>query len=179
MTPRRILVTGGVRSGKSRYAEGLVADHPRVTYVAPGAVPDPVADPEWAARIAEHRTRRPAHWVTVETRDIATALTETPPPVLIDCLGTWLTATIDELGTWDQPLAQWRPAFEDQLDRLLDAWRASTGLIVAVTNEVGWGLVSEHRSGRIFTDLLGRVNAEIAAASEELILVVAGRALHL
>jgi adenosylcobinamide kinase/adenosylcobinamide-phosphate guanylyltransferase len=179
MTSRRILVTGGVRSGKSRYAEGLLADEPRVSYLAPGPVPDPTADPEWAARIAEHQARRPARWVTVETTDVAEALRRTEPPVLLDCLGTWLTAVLDELGAWDGPPAQWRPAFEARLADLLDAWRTSSGLVVAVTNEVGWGLVSEHRSGRIFADLLGRVNAEVAAASEELVLVVAGRALRL
>lgn len=179
MTPRKIVVTGGVRSGKSRYAEGLFADEPRVTYLAPGAVPDPAADPEWAARIAEHQSRRPDHWVTVETRDVVRAIKNSEPPILIDCLGTWLTATIDQLGTWDQPLTQWRPRFDAILVDLVDAWRQSPGLVVAVTNEVGWGLVSEHRSGRVFTDLLGRVNAELAAASDELVLVVAGRALRL
>lgn len=179
MTSRKILVTGGIRSGKSRHAERVLAEAGRVTYVAPGAVPDPTTDPEWAARVAEHQLRRPAHWTTVETHDLGTALRESEGAVLIDCLGTWLTATIDHLGTWDEPLAHWRGDFDGLLADLLDAWAAHPGLVVAVTNEVGWGLVSEHRSGRVFTDLLGRVNTEVAAVSDELILVVAGRALHL
>ncbi len=104
MTARKVLVTGGMRSGKSRHAERLLAGEPHVTYVAPGPVPDPVADPEWAARIATHQSRRPDHWVTVETRKIAAVLRDSAPPIMIDCLGTWLTATIDHLGTWDQPL---------------------------------------------------------------------------
>jgi adenosylcobinamide kinase/adenosylcobinamide-phosphate guanylyltransferase len=179
MTPRRILVTGGQRSGKSRYAESLLANARRVTYLAPGAPADSSADPEWAARIAAHQARRPAGWTTVESPDAAAALRAATPPLLLDCLGTWLTALVDGLGAWDQPLPGWRGAFEHQLGALVDAWRGVDGLAVAVTNEVGWGLVSEHRSGRVFTDLLGEVNQQLAAASDEVVLVVAGRALKL
>jgi adenosylcobinamide kinase/adenosylcobinamide-phosphate guanylyltransferase len=177
--PRTVLVTGGVRSGKSRYAESLVAAAPQVTYVAPGAVPDPVTDPEWAARVAAHQAGRPAHWRTVETLDLAPALAGAEGAVLIDCLGTWTTGVVDALGTWDQPLSTWRDRFEVHLDALLQAWTAHPGPLVAVTNEVGWGLVSEHRSGRVFTDLLGRVNQAVAAVSDDVALVVAGRVLHL
>lgn len=175
----KILVTGGVRSGKSRHAEALFADEPQVTYLAPGGAADPAADPEWAARVALHQARRPPHWTTVETVDVAAALRRTEGPVLLDCLGTWLTGTIDRLGTWDQPLSEWQPVIDGEIEELVQAWRDASGPLVAVTNEVGWGLVSEHRSGRIFTDLLGRVNAEIAAASDRVTLVIAGRTLHL
>lgn len=181
---QKVLVTGGVRSGKSRYAERLLAGRADVSYVAPGPVPDRVADPEWAARVAAHQAGRPAGWRTVETVDVGAALaaaTEHDPQaaVLVDCLGTWVTGVVDALGTWDQPLAAWRPRFEEHLDALLAAWRAHPGLLVAVTNEVGWGLVSEHRSGRIFTDLLGGVNQAVANECDDVVLVVAGRALHL
>ena len=179
MPPCKILVTGGVRSGKSRYAESLLAGHPQVTYLAPGAVPDPVADPEWAARVATHRAGRPAGWTTVETDRVADALRTHPAPFLLDCLGTWLTAVVDRLGTWDAPLRDWQPGFDEQLGDLVAAWRGAAGPAVAVTNEVGWGLVSEHRSGRVFTDLLGRTNQAVAAASDEVALVVAGRVLRL
>lgn len=178
-SPQKVLVTGGVRSGKSRYAEGRVAHADQVTYVAPGAVPDPVADPEWAARVAAHQAGRPAHWRTVETADLPTALAGAAGAVLVDCLGTWTTAVVDALGTWDEPLVTWRDRFDVHLDALVEAWRAHPGLLVAVTNEVGWGLVSEHRSGRVFTDLLGRVNQAVAAECDDVVLVVAGRALHL
>jgi adenosylcobinamide kinase/adenosylcobinamide-phosphate guanylyltransferase len=171
------MITGGVRSGKSRYAELLLADEPAVTYLAPGPKGD--SDPEWAARIAAHRLRRPAGWTTVETSDLAEALRASDEPVMIDCLGTWLTATIDEMGTWEAPLPDWQDDFGHRLDQVVDAWRGHPGTAVAVTNEVGWGLVSEHRSGRVFTDLLGRVNQAVAAASDEVILIVAGRALRL
>jgi adenosylcobinamide kinase / adenosylcobinamide-phosphate guanylyltransferase len=176
---RRILITGGVRSGKSRYAEMLLAESAEVTYVASGPVPDPAADAEWAARIADHRVRRPAHWSTVETTDIVGALRNVSGTVLIDCLGTWLTAVIDRLGTWDEPLPSWQGDFHDQLEDLLTAWRARRGMAIAVTNEAGWGLVSTYRSGRVFTELLGEVNQDMAAASDEVIMIVAGRPLHL
>ena len=175
---RRSLITGGVRSGKSRYAETLFAESDEVTYVASGPVPDPAADAEWAARIADHRVRRPAHWSTVETTDVVGALRNVSGAILIDCLGTWLTAMIDRLGTWDEPLPSWQAAFGEQLDDLVTAWSARRGLAVAVTNEVGWGLVSTYRSGRVFTELLGEVNQAMAAASDEVIMIIAGRALR-
>ena len=177
--PQKVLVTGGVRSGKSRHAEALLASLDDVTYLAPGPVPDPTTDPEWAARVASHRARRPPSWRTVETADLAGALREAPGPVLVDCLGTWVTAVVDELGTWDQPLVAWQERFDVHLSALVATWEAHPALVVAVTNEVGWGLVSEHRSGRVFTDLLGRVNQAVAAHCDDVVLVVAGRALHL
>jgi len=178
--PRKVLVTGGVRSGKSRYAESLLAGAERVSYLAPGAVPDAAVDVEWAARVAAHQAQRPAHWRTVETVDLPRALAGARgDAVLLDCLGTWVTAVVDSLGTWDQPLARWQDRFDPYLDGLLQAWRAHPGLLVAVTNEVGWALVSEHRSGRTFTDLLGRVNQAVAEQCDEVALVVAGRVLKL
>jgi adenosylcobinamide kinase/adenosylcobinamide-phosphate guanylyltransferase len=179
MPAQKILVTGGVRSGKSRYAESLLVGASPVTYVAPGPVPDPVADPEWAARVGAHQAGRPASWRTVETADLAGALRAAEGAVLVDGLGTWVSAVVDELGTWDQPLATWQDRFDVGLDAVVEAWRAHPDLLVAVTNEVGMGLVSEHRSGRVFTDLLGRVNQALAATCDDVVLLVAGRALHL
>jgi adenosylcobinamide kinase/adenosylcobinamide-phosphate guanylyltransferase len=176
---QKILVTGGVRSGKSRYAESLLAGVSPVTYLAPGPAPDPATDPEWAARVAAHQADRPAFWRTVETVDLAAAIDAADGAVLIDSLGTWVTAVVDGLGAWEQPLAAWRNRFDVHLDGLVEAWRTHPGLVVAVTNEVGMGLVSEHRSGRVFTDLLGRVNQAVAATCDDVVLLVAGRALHL
>ena len=98
---------------------------------------------------------------------------------MIDCLGTWLTAVIDRLGTWEKPLGDWRADFQDQLNDLVEAWRSRRGIALAVTNEVGWGLVSPYRSGRVFTELLGRANQQMAAASDEVIMIISGRALRL
>ena len=174
-TARTFLITGGVRSGKSSYAERLAASFgPAVTYVATGPRPG-TDDPEWSARVAEHRARRPAGWTTVESLDLAGAIGSATGPVLIDCFGTWLTAVIDELDGWEAPTADWRPAFDDRLRAVVAAWQTSDRPIVAVSNEVGWGVVPAYRSGRVFADLLGEVNRTIAAISDRLVLMVAGR----
>jgi adenosylcobinamide kinase/adenosylcobinamide-phosphate guanylyltransferase len=157
----------------------LLAASPAVTYLAPGPVPDRVIDPEWADRIDAHRVRRPAHWTTVETADLATGIAAAPGAVLIDCLGTWVTAVVDGLGTWDEPLGRWQARFDLQLDEVIAAWGSAPGPLIAVTNEVGWSVVPEHRSGRTFRDLLGVVNQRVAAVSDDVLLVVAGRVLRL
>ncbi len=172
-----MLITGGVRSGKSAYAERLLGRRSGVTYVATGPVPDPARDPEWATRIAAHRERRPADWTTVETTDPAAVLRAADGPVLLDCLGTWLTASLDELEAWDRPAAEWRAEWEDRARTFLRAWRDAD--VIAVTNEVGWGVVPEHASGRLFADLLGRLNQQVAAASDEVVLLVMGRPITL
>lgn len=174
----KTVVTGGIRAGKSRCAEELLAAEPVVVYLAPGPPADPAADPEWAARVAAHQVRRPAAWRTVESLDVAAALEQATDPVLLDCLGTWLTGQLERAGAWDERIG-WEQTVQRQVDDLVEAWVGCRQRLVAVTNEVGMGLVSEHRSGRIFTDWLGRLNQRIAAVSDEVILVVAGRRLRL
>ncbi|GGB23536.1 cobalamin biosynthesis protein CobU [Flexivirga endophytica] len=173
----KTLVTGGVRSGKSRHAEALVADLPSVTYVAPGPTTAEDPDPDWAARIAAHRQRRPARWTTLETRDLTAAL-RTDGPVIVDCLGTWLTAVLDERALWDSPTEE----IADVVNGLVEDAAAvlrTRDQVVLVTNEVGLGVVPAHRSGRLFRDLLGEVNQRLGAACDEVHLVVAGRVLVL
>ncbi len=169
----RVLVTGGVRSGKSRHAETLLAGRRQVTYLAPGPVPT-ADDPDWAARVAAHRARRPAHWTTVETTDLPAAL-PTAGSALVDCLGTWLTAQLDELDAWEWGAP---PTFDARLDALVAAVAAASDLVL-VTNEVGLGVVPAHASGRLFRDLLGTVNQRVGAVCDEVHLVVAGRVLRL
>lgn len=171
----RVLVTGGVRSGKSRHAESLLADAPIVTYVAPGPPAD--SDPDWEARIAAHRARRPGPWTTLETQDLTAAL-GVDGPVLVDCLGTWLAGVLDARGLWDASAE----TVTATVDALLDEVVATLALrddVVLVTNEVGLGVVPTHRSGRLFRDLLGLVNQRVATACDEVHLVVAGRVLRL
>ncbi|MGZ4494590.1 MAG: bifunctional adenosylcobinamide kinase/adenosylcobinamide-phosphate guanylyltransferase, partial [Nocardioides sp.] len=95
---RRTLVLGGARSGKSREAERLLAAEPAVVYVATAYPPE--LDDEWALRVRQHRDRRPAHWTTLETLDLASLLAEPGPPLLVDCLTLWLTRVMDRHDAW-------------------------------------------------------------------------------
>lgn len=174
--PAKVLVTGGVRSGKSQHAESLFPGSAPVTYVAAGPTYD---DADWAARVARHQERRPAWWTTVETTDVAVAIDQAPGSVLVDCMGTWLTAVIDEAGLWEAPMGEVEDAVLSPLAEIVDAVAAAPGRVVLVTNEVGFGVVPEHRSGRLFRDLLGTVNQRVATACDEIHLVVAGRVLRL
>lgn len=171
MTGRRVLVLGGARSGKSARAETLLLDEPDVDYVATAAH-DP-ADAEWAERIARHRERRPASWTTVETRDIAEVLTAPGSAALIDSVTAWLTGVMDASGAWtDAPGARERLAVE--LDRTVGAWAATERLVIAVSDEVGSGIVPESGSARLFRDTLGLLNQRLAASADEVWLVTAG-----
>ena len=174
----RVLVTGGVRSGKSRHAERLLADRPGVTYVAAGPTATEEPDPDWVARLAAHQARRPAGWRTVESRDLAGALAFAEGPVLVDCLGTWLTGLLDARQLWDAPQEHVTVAVTEALEAVASAL-AAVGEAVLVTNEVGLGVVPAHRSGRLFRDLLGTVNQRLAEECDEVHLVVAGRVLVL
>ena len=176
-TPRRTLVLGGARSGKSTTAERLLQAEPAVTYVATG--PGPGADDaEWGERVRLHRDRRPAGWVTCETTAVAEVLRSAQQPVLVDCLGTWLTAVLDDCGAWEKREG-WRGRVDDRVDALVAAWHATRTRTVAVGNEVGSGVVPATASGRLFRDELGRLSSRIAAASEQVLLVVAGREIDL
>jgi adenosylcobinamide kinase/adenosylcobinamide-phosphate guanylyltransferase len=170
--PHRTLLLGGARSGKSAEAELRFAAEGEVTYVATAAHRDD--DPEWIARITAHQERRPSWWRTAETTDLAGLLGATGGSILIDGLGTWLASVMDARGAWEDPAAV-RPA----LDALVEAWRAAEADVVAVTDEVGQGIVPATASGRLFRDLLGTLNQRLAAESEEVALVVAGRLVHL
>ena len=175
----KVLVTGGVRSGKSFHAESMVVGEPVVTYVAPGPTADDEPDPDWRSRVEAHRSRRPPHWTTVETVDLPAALAEAEGAVLIDCLGTWLTAQLDELDAWDAVREDWEAVLRDRIEAVAEAIAATKRPVVVVTNEVGLGVVPEHRSGRIFRDLLGIANQRVAAECDQVLLVVAGRVLAL
>lgn len=179
--PYRTLLLGGARSGKSAEAELRVAAHPDVTYVATAQRPgrdQNGEDPEWAARITAHRDRRPSWWRTVETGvepgEVARVLRTASGSVLIDGIGTWLTAVLDADGGWADP-----DTVRPRIDELVEAWRTTEAHVVAVSDEVGLAPVPMTPAGRIFCDALGRLNQRLAAESEEAALVVAGRVLEL
>ncbi|UUV34615.1 bifunctional adenosylcobinamide kinase/adenosylcobinamide-phosphate guanylyltransferase [Amycolatopsis roodepoortensis] len=173
----KVLILGGVRSGKSQHAERLASRHPHLTYVAPG-LPPSAEDPEWAARVAAHRARRPGHWKTVETTDLATVLRTATHPLLIDCLGTWISRVLDEVGAWEQRNG-WERRLDDRLEDFLAAWEQADVPVIAVSNEVGSGVVPATVSGRVFRDVLGALNNRVSAVSDRTVLVVAGRMLDL
>ena len=161
---------GGSRSGKSAHAENLLADRPDVTYLATS--PPPRDDAEWAARVAAHRARRPASWTTVESTDPGELLVR-EGAVLVDSVTTWVAALMDETGVWtDEPGAAGR--LSASCDALLEAWSATPAHVVAVSDEVGLGVVPETRSGRLFRDVLGSVNQRLAGTADEVWFVVAG-----
>lgn len=177
--PRRTLVIGGARSGKSREAERLLAAEAEVTYVATAYPPD--HDDEWSERVRLHRDRRPAHWATVETLDLIGLLGADGPALLVDCLTLWLTRVMDLHDAWSHEA--WAGTAEKavaaEVDALVAAWRTASRRVVAVTNEVGQGVVPETASGRRFRDVMGRLNAELAAHTEDVRWCVAGRVTRL
>ena len=169
----RTLVLGGIRSGKSRWAEQTIAKSlapgQPVRYLASGLGGQ--ADAAWAQRVAQHRDRRPAHWSTIETDDITTQLRQSPDtPTLVDDLGAWLTSTLDRHQAWENgsvaaPVAD-----------MIDAISAFGSTLVLVSPEVGLTVVPATASGRRFADELGSLNQRIAALCDQVVLVVAGQA---
>jgi uroporphyrin-III C-methyltransferase len=171
---RRVLVLGGSRSGKSRHAEQLLAGEEPVTYVAT-AHGDP-ADAEWTARIERHRQRRPVAWATTETTDLAKLIHQADAgALLIDSVTTWVAAVMGECGCWSPAEPDdAEPRLADALDALVDAWTAAAVTVVAVSDEVGSGVVPATASGRRFRDTLGGLNQRLAATADEVWLVTAG-----
>lgn len=103
--------------------------------------------------------------------------------MLVDCLGTWVTGVLDAAGAWEATSEEAYALVQGQLDDVTAALgeraKSGPGPTVLVTNEVGWGVVPAHRSGRLFRDLLGVTNQTVAAVCDEVHLVVAGRVLVL
>jgi adenosylcobinamide kinase / adenosylcobinamide-phosphate guanylyltransferase len=170
-----VLVLGGARSGKSRYAEDLLPQDAPVRYLAtarrrPG-------DAEWDARLDAHRARRSPAWSTVESPDVAGLVRGGGGPLLVDDLGTWLTNVLDDAGAWDAPTVP--PAVGAAVDALVAAVRAAPGRVVLVSAETGLGVVPATRAGRLFRDELGALNTALATVCDEVLLLVAGLPLRL
>jgi len=172
---RRTLVLGPASSGKSARAEDLLLAEPAVLYAATGPAPGP-GDGEWAAKVAAHRARRPPHWATDEDGDLAALLRRPGPPLLVDSLGTWVAGVLDRSGAWDEDAddREVDTDVEARMDELVGAWRSAARRVVAVGEEVGWGVVPATASGRRFRDALGVLTRRLAGQSERVELVVAG-----
>ncbi|MGZ0146881.1 bifunctional adenosylcobinamide kinase/adenosylcobinamide-phosphate guanylyltransferase [Kribbella sp. WER1] len=171
----RTLLLGGARSGKSIAAERLLADVPDVVYVATGG--DDAGSAEWAGRVAKHRSRRPASWGLAETIDLVPLLETPGPPLLIDCLTLWLSRTMDALEVWES-LGR-ADVVEQQITRLARAWSATPRRVVAVSNDVGSGIVPADPGTRLFRDLMGCLNTTISLSSDQVLWTIAGRTLPL
>jgi adenosylcobinamide kinase/adenosylcobinamide-phosphate guanylyltransferase len=171
----RTVLLGGSGSGKSALAEDLLAAEPDVLYVATGAAPT-ASDLEWTRRVERHRARRPQWWATEEcgAGALGSLLVQEDRPVLLDSVGSWLTSALDRVGAWDERPG-WRTELAALTTGLVGAWRARRAPLVAVTEEVGWSVVAPSASGRLFTSELGRLNQRLAAESESLLVVAAGR----
>jgi adenosyl cobinamide kinase/adenosyl cobinamide phosphate guanylyltransferase len=169
---RRTLVLGGTRSGKSGYAEDLLPAGAPVRYLATARV-DP-GDREWSARISAHRDRRPPAWTTEESPDLPAALAGATAgeSLLVDDLATWLTGQLDDAGAWESERPG--PVFDGRVDALVDAVRRCPARLVLVSAEVGLGVVPATRSGRLFRDELGALNANLARVCDTVVLLVAG-----
>ncbi|MHC9296859.1 bifunctional adenosylcobinamide kinase/adenosylcobinamide-phosphate guanylyltransferase [Mycobacterium sp. LTG2003] len=167
----RILVLGGIRSGKSRWAESAVSsaagEQAPVRYLATGPAAD--TDPAWAGRVSAHQARRPAHWYTVESVDVAGDLAREATATLVDDVGGWLTAAMDRRDAWTGG------SVDDDVAALVHAVSEFTAPLVLVSPEVGLTVVPATEAGRRFADELGTVNQKLAAVCDRVVLVVAGQ----
>jgi adenosylcobinamide kinase / adenosylcobinamide-phosphate guanylyltransferase len=180
------LVTGPVRSGKSRYVVEIAqASGKRVSYVATSMRDE--SDGEWDARLTRHVHDRPASWESIESaslgHDALIARFRDGLPeqcIVVDALGTWLAARIAiHIDALERDFA----AFEQQMDaeaaELAQAMLDSRAQVVVVTEEVGWDIVPVAASARLFRDVLGRMKQRLAAKADAVFLVVCGFALDL
>jgi adenosylcobinamide kinase/adenosylcobinamide-phosphate guanylyltransferase len=164
---RIVLLLGGVRSGKSTYAQQLAMQGQRVAFLATAEA----GDDEMRLRIARHRRERPASWTTFEVPvAIEDALQQCDAQfdtVLIDCLTVWTANLMEHYGDNGELML----AHADRLAALL---RRASGSVILVSNEVGSGIVPDNEVARNYRDLLGGINQRVAAAADEVILMVAG-----
>lgn len=180
MAKELILVLGGVRSGKSTYAQNMALEMggPHVLYVATAQA----FDAEMRARIAAHQTERPAGWRTLEAPSLAASWTPdvlgAAQVVLLDCVT--LLASNAVLSAGDEPSTQeGEAAVANEIAALLTAYRAGEASWIVVSNEVGLGLVPPYPLGRVYRDALGRANQTLAAIADRVVFMVAGLPLRI
>ncbi|MGH7715356.1 MAG: bifunctional adenosylcobinamide kinase/adenosylcobinamide-phosphate guanylyltransferase [Vulcanimicrobiaceae bacterium] len=177
-------ITGPVRSGKSALAQRLAERSGRHVLFCATATID-ADDEEWNARIERHRAERPKNWTVIETAVpqsagllAALAAAAENDTVVVDSLGTWIADMmgLHPLGT---SVVEWNARIEGyamQLDGVLEKCAAD---VVVVSEEVGWGVVPVHVSGRVFRDVIGRANRRLCARADRAYLLISGVALDL
>ena len=161
------LIVGGVRSGKSRYAQALAKEAENVVFLATAEA----ADDEMRAKIARHRRERPETWRTVEVPiDLDAAITQYGREcelLIVDCLTTFTANVLAADGdNHDQVLAR--------VERVCTALKQTGASVALVSNEVGSGIVPAYPSGRQFRDLLGEINQRVAELADRVVFMVAG-----
>lgn len=169
------LVLGGVRSGKSRYAQQLAGHSNSVTFIATALA----SDAEMRRKIAAHRRERPRQWHTVEAPTALPAAISkasvTADVILVDCLTTYVgNQMMDSAHKCRAP-----KAVRSGLDsaRLCAAIKSTNSSIIIVSNEVGSGIIPAFPSGRLYRDLLGELNQRVAALADRVVFMIAGQPL--
>lgn len=178
MTARTTLILGGARSGKSSHALKLATEAPNQVLFVATAKP---SDAEMADRIQRHQKERPQSWRTLEApTGIAHRLDqiETPATVIVDCITILVSNVLETIsGSHDLPVEKFPEAealVKKEIQQLVEAMGRHRARWILVTNEVGEGIVPVHPLARFYRDLLGRANQTLAAACDEVLLMVAG-----
>jgi len=169
------LVLGGVRSGKSCYAQQLARTFASVTFIATARA----SDAEMRRKIAAHRRERPKYWRTVEAPNSLPAVIRREAvnarAIVIDCLTTYLA---NQMMDSRHRLREGKTALTDfGTEEVCNAIQAAKSSVIIVSNEVGSGIVPAFRSGRIYRDLLGELNKHVARIADSVIFMVAGQPL--
>jgi adenosylcobinamide kinase/adenosylcobinamide-phosphate guanylyltransferase len=166
------LVLGGVRSGKSRYAQQLAERESRVIFVATAKA----SDDEMQRKIERHREERPAHWITVEEPlelvQVLTQRGQSCDVMVVDCLTIFAANLLEAEGDEEGAVAR-------RVETLCEALRSAGCSVVLVSNEVGSGVVPAYPLGRRYRDLLGEINQSVARVADDVVLMVAGLPLAL
>ena len=158
-----ILITGGARSGKSRYAEELALSLSKnPVYVATAHV----WDEEFRERVKKHQERRGPEWTNIEEEMLLSCHDLTGRVTVIDCITLWCTNYFFQMQEVDTALEALKAEF--------DKFTARDATYIFVTNEIGMGGVSENAVQRKFTDLQGWMNQYVASKADEVILMVSG-----
>ena len=176
------LITGGSRSGKSSFGERLFEEENNVLYIATSMI----TDNEMRDRVALHKSNRNQNWQTFEGyRDLDKVIEETNCQyIILECITTMITNLMfDKYTDFDnlcrEDIQSLEESITDQVTRIITKSKESNKNLVIITNEVGFGLVSEYKLGRIFTDISGRINQLIGRLCDEAYLVVSGLPLKL
>lgn len=180
------LVTGPVRSGKSRFVVARAQASGKIVRYVATALRDP-SDMEWSARIKRHEHDRPAHWGVVESATLAhNELLElfrsatADQCIIVDALGTWIGARVGaNIDRFNDDIVAFEAALDGEAEAFAAAMLASLAEVIVVAEEVGWDVVPANPSARLFRDVLGRMKQRLATGADAVYLVVCGYALDI